>query len=174
MYMNSGLVFPGMKPLSFSSDNVPAHSRNLRLPSMTAIASSAMRTRCAIDICAISVRRNNDGIEIARFGSLINTRVVGGFTKLLKYVESIYNPKEIVSFCDLRYGTGDVYRQAGFELISITPGWSWTDHHQIFNRLQCRANMDHRRLSCEEYAAELKWYQTFDAGQAKFVKKGHQ
>lgn len=121
-------------------------------------------------ICVISVRAIPDGIEIARFGSKLNTRVPGGFSKLLAHVEKLYQPQKIVSFCDLRYGTGEVYKKAGFELERITLGWCWTDGKQTFNRLQCRANMDDRRLTMHQHADELGWYQLYDAGQAKYVK----
>jgi hypothetical protein len=120
-------------------------------------------------VCAISVRKRGTGLEIARFGSMLDTRVVGGFSKLLKHITELYDPDFIVSFCDLRYGNGDVYRKAGFTLESITLGWQWTDFDKTYNRLSCRANMDSRRLSEAEYAKELRISKIYDAGQAKFV-----
>lgn len=124
-------------------------------------------------VCCISVRHNkkDNSIEIARFGSLINTSVRGGFSRLLNYVEKLYNPSRIMSFCDLRYSTGGSYQKLGFKLEKITLGWRWTDFKSTFNRLQCRANMDERKLTQAEHAKELGWYKIYDAGQAKYVKE---
>lgn len=69
---------------------------------------------------------------------------------------------------DLRYGTGNGLKQLGFKLVSVTLGWKWTDTFNTYNRLYCRANMDERRLSENEYAKEMKLFRIYDAGQAKF------
>jgi hypothetical protein len=124
-------------------------------------------------VCCISIRCNkkDNSIEIARFGSLINTSVRGGFSKLLNYVENIYKPSKVISFCDLRYSTGKSYEKLGFKLEKTTLGWRWTDFNNTFNRLQCRTNMDERVLTQAEYAKELGWYKIYDAGQAKYVKE---
>jgi hypothetical protein len=126
-------------------------------------------------VSVISVKKiekdNKIILEISRFCTLINTKVRGGFSRLLQHVEQLYDPDCIVSFCDLRYGTGKVYSNNQFELISTTLGWQWTDYKNVFNRLQCRANMDDRGLSQEQHATELGWHKIFDAGQAKYVKK---
>jgi len=52
----------------------------------------------------------------------------------------------------------------GFKLEGITLGWKWIDYKYTYNRLQCRANMDDRKLSEKEYAKERKWYKIYDAG----------
>lgn len=122
-------------------------------------------------VACMSVRQTGKGLEIARFASLLNHSIVGGFSKLLKHIVGIYDPTFIQSFCDLRYSTGQSYNQLGFKLESITLGWRWTDGHNSFNRLKCRANMDIRKLTQKEYAKELGWYKIYDAGQAKYVKE---
>jgi len=78
---------------------------------------------------------------------------------------------KVVSFCDLRYALGHTYTKLGFALEKTTLGWSWTDFKNTFNRLNCRANMDDRKLTQAEHAAELKWAKIYDAGQAKYVKE---
>ena len=130
-------------------------------------------TRDNVLTCCISVRHNkkDNSIEIARFGSLLNSSVRGGFSKLLKYVEHIYQSDRVISFCDLRYSTGTSYNKLGFTLEKITLGWKWTDSKNTFNRLQCRANMDERKLTQEKYANELGWVKIYDAGQAKYIKE---
>lgn len=122
-------------------------------------------------VSCMSVRRTkNRGLDIARFCNKIETSVLGGFSRLLKYVEQQYEPNYIQSFCDLRYTIGKSYISLGFKLEGVSLGWSWTDTSNTYNRLQCKANMDNRCLSQAQYAAELKWYQIYDAGQAKYIK----
>lgn len=54
--------------------------------------------------------------EIHRFCSKLNTSVVGGFSKLFKYFVNKYS-KSIITYADLRYGTGNVYLNNGFDLL---------------------------------------------------------
>lgn len=123
-------------------------------------------------VCAISIRlhKTKPMIEIARFANKCSVNVTGGFSKLLSHIEKLYQPKIIGSFCDLRYATGRVYEKTGFNLTGVHLGWQWTDGKHTFNRLYCRAKMDERNLSMDEYAAEMGLMQIFDAGQAKYIK----
>lgn len=112
----------------------------------------------------------NKYIEISRFGSVINTVVVGGFQKLLAMLEDIASHndiKEIVSFCDLRYATGTSYEKAGFKRTSVTLGWCWGYGINRYNRLMCKASNGKTEA---ENAASKGWYKIYDAGQAKYVK----
>jgi len=121
-------------------------------------------------VSAMSIRRKDDGIEIARLCTKLNTSVRGGFSKLLSHIIKIYDPAKVVSFCDLRYATGKSYEINGFKLESISQGWEWTDFENTYNRLKCKANMDDRKLTQQQHADELRWYKIYDAGQAKYVK----
>jgi hypothetical protein len=121
---------------------------------------------------AISYKIFKDGsVEIARFSSKKGLVVVGGLSKLLNAVVKKTKTNKIVSFVDLRYGDGHSLEKIGFKKIGVTRGWQWTDGFKCYNRLQCKANMDSRKLSEKEYAAELGWWKIEDAGQAKYVKE---
>lgn len=122
-------------------------------------------------VCLVSYKKFKKGIDISRFCTKLNLVVIGGLSKLLKEIERLERPDFIQSFVDLRYGTGSSLANLGFKLQSITLGWKWTDGNQTFNRLQCRANLDERKLTEKEYAKELGWCRIYDAGQALFVKK---
>ncbi len=56
--------------------------------------------------------------ELLRFCNTLNTSVIGGASKLLKYFIKNYNPKSILSYANLRWSTGNLYEQLGFTLIS--------------------------------------------------------
>ncbi len=121
-------------------------------------------------IMCLSYKKYKKGIDISRVCSKLNTLVVGGLGKLIKYIEKEEKPKFIQSFVDLRYGTGKSLEKLGFIRVGATLGWKWTDGTNTFNRLKCRANMDERRLSESQYAEELGWHKIYDAGQAKYIK----
>jgi hypothetical protein len=90
-------------------------------------------------LCLISVKRNfKSEWEISRFCSKLNTRIHGGFSKLLKHVLSEHQIKTIYSWCDLRYSQGAVYTANGFTEVKTTLGWSWTDYVRTYPRLRFR------------------------------------
>lgn len=63
--------------------------------------------------------------ELRRYAS--NEVVVGGYAKLMAAFVSKYNPSNIVSYCDLRWGTGKLYANNGFKLLHVTePDYWWT------------------------------------------------
>jgi len=57
--------------------------------------------------------------ELIRLCSKINTTVIGGASKLLKYFERNYNPKLIISYANRRwaYSKSTVYNKLGFKYI---------------------------------------------------------
>ena len=121
----------------------------------------------------MSYRQSKTVMKIERFCSKLDFSVQGGFSKLLSYIETNCmgsSIKEIHNWVDLRYGTGKHLVNKGFVMTKETLGWKWTDGYQTFNRLSCRANMDHRRLSEKEHAKEFGWYRIYDAGQRLYVK----
>lgn len=125
-------------------------------------------------VSILSYKCKNNVCKIERFCSLLNTNVLGSFSKLLNYLEKNIlqsNITEIHNWVDLRYGTGNHLLNKGFILKKETLGWNWTDYKNTYNRLKCRANMDYRRLSEKEYAKELKLYKIYDAGQRLYIKK---
>lgn len=67
---------------------------------------------------------SDDVWEVYRYAS--TGVVVGGFSRMLKAFLRDVRPTEVVSYCDLRYGTGGLYKAAGFTLESITsPDYWW-------------------------------------------------
>lgn len=121
-------------------------------------------------VAAMSYKVVKNELHIIRFCNSLNIRVVGGFSKLLNFIQKETNIKIVVNFVDLRYGSTKAYNNLGFWLEGITNGWKWTDFKNTYNRLQCRANMDSRRLTQKQHAEELGWVKIYDAGQAKLVK----
>ena len=125
----------------------------------------------AILVAIMSYKLIKSNLKIERFCSTVHTNVVGGFSKLLAHIiKQNSNIREIHNWVDLRYGTGGHLYNKGFVRSHESLGWKWTNGYQTFNRRQCRANMDARKLSEKQYAEEFGWYKIYDAGQRLFIK----
>lgn len=68
-------------------------------------------------------RFGNEDLEIVRFASSCHVR--GGFRKLFSLALETTNPQSVVSFADLRFGTGNTYADAGFNDMGITQADYW-------------------------------------------------
>jgi hypothetical protein len=60
---------------------------------------------------------NKTQYELLRFCNKLNTNVIGGAGKLLKYFIKTYQPKQIISYADKRWSQGNLYEKLGFEFI---------------------------------------------------------
>lgn len=73
--------------------------------------------------CALAIRSNKEGIEIARFANKLNTTVVGGYARLLRCVIDYCRDNsilKIISYCDRDLSpdsNGSVYKKLGFTFI---------------------------------------------------------
>ena len=77
-----------------------------------------------IAVASFSKPRFCDGdCELIRYASSLN--VSGGLLKLIKEARSILEFKTLVSYCDMRLGTGESYIKAGFTLEGETPHDYW-------------------------------------------------
>lgn len=74
--------------------------------------------------------------ELIRFCCRINTSVVGGASKLLKFFISNWECSTITSYADKRYCfDGSFYNSLGFKLIrSSEPNYWWTDTKRVMHR----------------------------------------
>lgn len=100
---------------------------------------------------AMSFSKNNSGYEIIRLAYKCGYSIRGGASRLFKY--AIHNiSREITTFADLRYSTGNVYEKLGFKKIKITaPGYFYykqtTNDYIILSRQQCQKNKLNNLLS---------------------------
>ena len=121
-----------------------------------------------ISLMSYKIDKNKTS-KIERFCTKLNTVVPGAFSKLLSHLIKDNNIAKIHYWVDLRYGTGGFLKQFGFQNERDVLGWNWTDKVYTYNRLKCRANMDDRKLSQQEYAKELGWFKIYDAGQRLYT-----
>jgi len=86
---------------------------------------------------------SKEGIyEMYRFANKLNTSVIGGFSKLLNYFIKVYQPREILTFSDNRYFTGNIYKNNGFEFIYETgPNYYYINKHKREYRFKYRKDV---------------------------------
>lgn len=111
-------------------------------------------------------------IEIARFANILNHIVIGGFQKLLKFSEKWIRDEQydgILTYADLRFGIGNVYHKANFELIGRTNPDYWYSNGIIReNRFKYRAQ---NGKSEEQIANDAKVYKVYGCGSNIYLKK---
>lgn len=84
--------------------------------------------------------------ELLRFCNTINTTVVGGASRLFNHFVKMHNPQSIISYCDLRWGTGDMYLQLGFTYShTAEPNYFYFKPSEC-NRLMSRLNFQKHKL----------------------------
>lgn len=111
-------------------------------------------------VTCIQVVNKNDYIDISRFCHILNTTVVGGFSKLIKYIDLLYN-KNIQTFIDQRYGTGKYLKDLGFNLITNKVSFKWIKSNNVVHRMKFPNNTGY----------EYGYYKLWDCGQAKYIKE---
>ncbi len=62
-----------------------------------------------------------DSYEWVRYANLGSMRVAGGMGKLMNHFVNEVKVQEIMSYADIDWGDGDVYRKLGFTLVGETP-----------------------------------------------------
>jgi len=82
-------------------------------------------------VACMSLIKQKSGIfYLNRFAT--SKSVVGGFSKLLKYFQTSYDWTTIISFADLRWSDGNLYKQTGFTVDNIIrPEYSYVINGQL-------------------------------------------
>ncbi len=121
--------------------------------------------------------------ELLRLCSHKDFKIVGGSQKLFKYFINNYNPKSIISYCDLSKFTGDIYSKLGFKLKKINnPSCHWynikTNQHITDNLLR-QLGFDKllgkyfenygKGSSNEELMLTHNFVKIYDCGQATYI-----
>ena len=72
--------------------------------------------------------------ELCRFCNKLNTEVIDGASKLLKYFIKNYQPKSILTLVNRRYGRGDLYKQLGFKFKEYSKINYWYYPHHTYKK----------------------------------------
>mgnify|MGYP003348389190 FL=1 len=114
-----------------------------------------------------------------RMTSKSGITVVGGASKLYKHFIKLYNPSSIITYSDLRFGSGKVYEKCGFKRLENTPPNYWyfnrNDPSKLFSRIVFQK---HKLQSFPAYNESLteweilkasRYDRIWDCGNAKYV-----
>lgn len=111
-------------------------------------------------VAALQVKNSKQGIEISRFCTLNDVSVVGGFSRLISFVENNESPHFIKTFVDMRYGQGDYLLKLGFTKKTEYPSFVWVNGINTHHRLIFKGNSGYSH----------DFFKLWDAGQSKYIK----
>lgn len=115
--------------------------------------------------------------EITRYSTKLNTTVVGGFSKAFKFFTNQYNVNSVMTYADLRFGSGEVYAKAGFDLIGQTKPNYWYYNKNKPIGLESRMKYQKHKLppgigkTEEDIMDKLGYYRIYDCGNKKYSWK---
>lgn len=113
-------------------------------------------------------RFGHDGWELLRYAS--DGTVVGGISKLLRTFRRDHPEGDILSYADMRWGSGDSYGKVGFELVGITePDYWWVDTKTLNRIPRYRLQKRPKGVSERKYAESLGWYKVKGVGHKKWL-----
>lgn len=130
-----------------------------------------------VSVLTLSSSRFNKGYdwEILRFANKLNTRVVGGFTRLLSHFRRDYKGS-IITYSDRRLFTGDVYRKNGFkEELPTEPNYFYTKGYERLPRQAFQKHKlilqypEYENLTEKQITQILGYYRIYDCGNWKFT-----
>ncbi len=114
--------------------------------------------------------------ELLRFCNKLNTSVVGGASKLLKYFEENYKPSSLISYADRRWSEGQLYNKLNFTFLAETPSnYFYISGYKRLNRFNFRKDIlvskgfDKNKTE-KEITKELGYNRIYDCGSLKFKK----
>lgn len=125
--------------------------------------------------CMGFIKAKDDRLILNRFST--KYIVAGGFSRVLKYVIKNYSPKDIITFADLRWGSGKVYESNGFRLDKVLP----PDYYYVYNNERFhKFNFRHKNLkkllsdydpekSEHENCLNNNIFRIYDCGKHKYV-----
>jgi len=123
-------------------------------------------------------RKSIDGhYELLRFCNKLDSNVIGGASKLLKYFISNYSPCEIISYADRRWSQGDLYVNLGFEFVKDgSPNYFYVVKGKRINRFNFRKDVLVKEgydinKSEREIMSNRKIYRIYDCGNKLYKLK---
>ncbi|MFW6246922.1 MAG: DUF7487 domain-containing protein [bacterium] len=127
---------------------------------------------------AMGSKTSEDGeFEMLRFCNKLNTQIIGGASKLLKYFIKNHNPTSITTYADRRYSNGELYKKLGFEHISNTqPNYFYFKKNKLerYHRFNFRKDVLVKKgydinKTEHEIMTERGYLRIYDGGNMKFI-----
>jgi hypothetical protein len=119
----------------------------------------------------------DDKYELIRFCNKLDTNVIGGASKLLSYFINNYKPKEIISYADRRWSTGNLYDKLGFKFDNYSkPNFYYvindTREHRIkYQKHKLIQKGFDKDKTEDEIMSENGIYRIYDCGTIRYSLK---
>lgn len=120
-------------------------------------------------------KSSSNRYELLRFASSI--RSPGLASKMMKHFEKKYTPSAVTSYCDLRWGTGNMYLQLGFtHTHDSSPNYYYSEdgvkkfHRFNFTKSKLVNQGEDNNLTEREIMIRRGFYRIYDCGNAVFEK----
>lgn len=114
---------------------------------------------------------NENRYELLRFSNKLNTSVVGGASKLLKYMIKDINPNYILSYSDKMWATGELYENIGFKFKhSSKPNYWYVNRGQRYSRIKyqkhklCQMGFDKNKTEKQILQEDMDMYRIYNCG----------
>ena len=120
---------------------------------------------------------NKNYYNLNRFCNKVDTNIIGGASKLLKYFIKQYSPEEIVSYADKRWSKGNLYEKLGFKKIHETkPDYSYFHKNYVkrYHRFNFRKDnlkklgFDIENKTEHEIMINNEYLRIYDCGKIKY------
>lgn len=111
--------------------------------------------------------------ELIRMANSLNTTVVGGASKILKYFELRQSPSCLMSYADRDISCGNVYQALGFEFVKKTiPSYWYYFKGKVISRSHLqKSKLENTGMSESQVAAKLGFIRIDNSGNLLYVKK---
>ena len=118
----------------------------------------------------LGLNSKKDNYELIRFCNKIDLTVIGGASKLFKNFIRGYDPKEIISYADRRWSTGNLYDVLGFKFShNSNPNYFYIVNSLRHHRFKYRKDLlikdgFNKELTEREIMLKRKIYRIYDCG----------
>jgi len=108
--------------------------------------------------------------NLSRFCNLLDTNVIGGASKLLKYFTREYKPTRIISYADKDWSIGSLYYTLGFKNIKEgSPDYKYVINNKRKNKQNfTKSKLKINNLTESKYMSNNNLYKIWDCGKIKF------
>jgi hypothetical protein len=126
----------------------------------------------------IGIGKKEDGWELVRFCNKLNTRVIGGASKLLKYFINNYHPTQIISYSSNDISDGGLYKALHFCRDNKMSTAYWYIHTSTFKRYHRfsfrkaklkELGFDVENKTESEIMKDLPYWKIFDSGTTRWI-----
>ena len=109
------------------------------------------------------------GWNLSRFCNKVGFSVVGGASKLLSFFIKSYKPKRIVSYADLDFSNGNLYKKLGFNLVKESkPDYKYVKEGKRLHKSRFKKSRLKYNSTEHEYISSMNIQKIWDCGKLKF------